>query len=245
MGTAYCGFQVQKNGVSVAEKLQDAIERVFGERLDIKGCSRTDAGVHANMFCFSFKTEKQIPCENIISALNVNLPYDISAYACREMPDDFHARYSARGKEYIYLIDNSKFGNPFYYGRAYHYKYNADAVLLNSLAHAFEGKHDFTGFCSTGSDVKDKVRTVYSCCAERQGDLIAIKISGDGFLYNMVRIIAGTIVEGAQKGLDPNDIKKIIESKNRTLAGKTLPACGLYLNQVFYDDRVVKTPWQK
>ncbi|SDM68386.1 tRNA pseudouridine(38-40) synthase TruA [Acetanaerobacterium elongatum] len=235
VGTSYCGFQVQKNGISVAQRLQDAIEAVFGERLPIKGCSRTDAMVHANMFCVSFKTEKGIACCRIVPALNAHLPNDIAVYGCKEVAKGFHARYSCTGKEYLYKIDNGAARNPFLQERAYYYKHRLDEQAMDAAAQGFIGTYDFSALCSAGSSVKDKVRTVYACSVTREGDLVTISISGDGFLYNMVRIVAGTLLWAGEKGLTAQDIKEIILSGDRSKAGPTAPPYGLYLNRVFYD----------
>ena len=234
VGTAYCGYQVQQNGRSITAAVQDAIEAVFGARHDIKGCSRTDSGVHANMFCISFKTEKTIPCENIIKALNINLPADIAVYGCEEMPLDFHARYSCTGKEYIYVIDNSKHRNPFLADRAYHYPRHLDVQRMNTAAQLLAGTQDFKAFCSSGSKIIDTTRTVFSCSVEREGDLVTAKISGDGFLYNMVRIVAGTLIMISDKELPPQYMIEIIAGGDRKNAGITVPPHGLYLNEVYY-----------
>ncbi len=236
VGTNYCGFQVQKNGVTVAQRLQDAIEAVFGQRLLIKGCSRTDAMVHAYMFCVSFKTEKDIPCPAIIRALNANLPYDIAVYGCTEVPEGFHARYSCTGKEYLYKIDNGVSRDPFLHNLAYYYKHPLDVQVMDAAAKGVIGTCDFSAFCSAGSSVKDKVRTVYDCSVFREGSLVTVTVRGDGFLYNMVRIITGTLLLAAEKGLTAQDIQGIIASKERSNAGATAPPHGLYLNRVFYDE---------
>ncbi|MFA9380311.1 MAG: tRNA pseudouridine(38-40) synthase TruA, partial [Acetanaerobacterium sp.] len=187
VGTGYCGYQVQKNGVSITQRLQDAIETVFGARLPVKGCSRTDAGVHANMFCVSFQTESTIPCDAVVRALNTNLPYDIAVYDCKEAVLGFHARYDARGKEYCYKFDNGKTRNPFLHGLAYHCRYPLDEKVLNALAQGFVGTYDFAALCAAKSTVKDTVRTVSDCAVAREGDTVTFFVRGDGFLYNMVR----------------------------------------------------------
>lgn len=236
VGTNYCGFQVQKNGVTVAQRLQDAIEAVFGQRLPIKGCSRTDAMVHAYMFCVSFKTEKDIPCPAILRALNAHLPYDIAVYGCTEVPEGFHARYSCTGKEYIYKIDNGTARDPFLHQLAYYYKHPLNVQTMDTAAKGIIGTYDFSAFCSAGASVKDKVRTVYDCAVSREGSLVTVTVRGDGFLYNMVRIITGTLLLAAEKGLAAQDIHGIIVSKERSNAGPTAPPYGLYLNRVYYDE---------
>ena len=235
-GTNYHGWQVQKNAVSVQEVLQDAIEKLYGSRLNVKGCSRTDTGVHANMYCVSFNAPFYAGEYHTVSALNTFLPQDIRAYECKEVNDDFHARYSSRGKEYVYLVYNAKYQNPFYSDYSYHFRYDVDLEKINKAAAYFIGTHDFASFCSAYSDVEDTVRTIHDLNAQRDGDLIRFTVSGDGFLYNMVRIIVGTLLMVSQGKIAPEDIPGIIESKQRKNAGRTAPAQGLFLNKVFYDE---------
>lgn len=233
-GSSYHGWQVQDNAVTVQEKLQDAIEAVFGKREDVKGCSRTDSGVHANAFFCNFKSEKSIPTEKIPSALNANLPLDIAVEKCVEVRDDFHARYDCKGKEYVYKIWNGRERNAFYNNLYYHYKYKIDEELLNEEAKAFIGKYDFSAFCAAGSSVEDKVREIYSFRVERCADEVFFIVSGDGFLYNMVRIMVGTLLEIGSGKIEKGQILQIIEKKDRALAGFTAPPHGLYLNAVYY-----------
>ncbi len=233
-GAGYHGWQVQNNAITVQEKLQDAIEKVFEARYDVKGCSRTDAGVHANMFCCSFKTDKSILTEKIPAALNVNLPYDICVKSCIEKDEGFHARYDCKGKEYLYRIWNGKSRNPFLEKLCYHYRYDIDVDLLNCQAKDFIGKYDFSAFCASGSSVEDKVREIYSFEVKREGEEVLFYVSGDGFLYNMVRIMVGTLLDISNGKIEKNSIRNIIESKNRSMAGFTAPAEGLYLNNVYY-----------
>ena len=153
-GTAYHGFQVQKNALTVAQVLQDALEAVLGRREDIKGCSRTDSGVHANMFCVSVRTESAIPCQSLVRALNVKLPCDIAVTDCRQVPDDFHARYSCIGKRYLYQINNSPVKDPFRWKQVYDYRYPIDVAMCDRQCKDFIGTHDFSSFCSAGSSVE-------------------------------------------------------------------------------------------
>lgn len=233
-GTRYHGWQVQKNALSIQAVLQEAIWKLFGEKMDIKGCSRTDAGVHANMYCVSFHAPFYPGEYHTLCAINNALPEDIKAFRCEETDDDFHARYSCVAKEYIYNIYNAKHENPFVSKYSFHYKYPIDEKKLNTAASYFVGTHDFSSFCSAHSDVEDTVRTIYHCSVERSKDMVQIKICGDGFLYNMVRIIAGTLLDVAKGKIQEDDILQIITSANRKNAGKTLPANGLFLNKVFY-----------
>ncbi len=235
-GTNYHGWQVQKNALSVQEVLQNSIEKLYGSRLDVKGCSRTDTGVHANMYCVSFNAPFYAGDYHTISALNTFLPPDIRVYDCKEVDDAFHARYSSLGKEYVYLVHNATYQNPFYSDYSYHFRYDVDIDLINKAAKHFIGTHDFAAFCSAYSDSEDTVRTIYGLKAERDGELIRFTISGNGFLYNMVRIIVGTLLMVSQGKISPDDIPEIINSKQRKNAGRTAPPQGLFLNKVFYDE---------
>ncbi len=235
LGTAYHGWQIQKNAVTVQEKLQDALKAVLGTQPEIKGCSRTDTGVHASKFCVSVKTESSIPCDRLPAALNVNLPRDIGVLSCIEVSSDFHARYDAKGKRYVYKILNTPLRDPFYDGLALHYTRPLDEALLDDACRAYIGTHDFAAFCSSGSDVEDTVRTVTDACVRRDGDIVTFTVSADGFLYNMVRIMAGTLLAVAENKINAEDISGIIASCDRSLAGITAPPHGLYLDEVFYD----------
>lgn len=233
-GSYYHGWQIQKNAVTVQEVFQKALEKVLCENTDIKGCSRTDSGVHANMYCVSFKTEKSIPCENMVRALNTYLPKNIAVTSCIEVSNDFHARYSVKSKRYVYRIYNGKIRNPFLEKYAFHYRYPIDEKYLHDEAQAFLGTHDFSGFCSANSDVEDTVRTVYSFSVERSGDDVFFTVEADGFLYNMVRIMIGTLLFISEGKIKSGELSVIIDSKKRSAAGKTAPPQGLYLDFVNY-----------
>ena len=233
-GTAFHGWQVQPNGATVQQELCNALKKLSGNDENIIGCSRTDAGVHANMFCCNVRTECNVATEKIPDALNFYLPPEIAVYDCKDVGFDFHARYDCKGKEYVYLIYNGKYRNPFYDNKAMFYPYEIDAEMLDIEAKSFIGTHDFSAFCSAGTDIEDKVREIYDCSVTRNGDLIEIRVSGNGFLYNMVRIIVGTLL-GIQKGkIEKGGIPEILESRNRENAGVTAEPHGLYLNKVFY-----------
>jgi tRNA pseudouridine38-40 synthase len=242
-GTRYAGYQVQNNALTIQEVLNKALADLFGFECDLTGCSRTDAGVHALCFCATVQKrgesslQTNIPCEKIPFALNFRLPDDISVFYAKWVDDDFHARYSVRSKTYEYHILNTPFKDPFQVNRAYHYpKFlsDDDIKLMQSAASNLCGRYDFSSFMASGSSVTDTVRTVYECSVRREAENVIIKISADGFLYNMVRIISGTLLEVGKGNIDPDHIFTIIESKNRTLAGSTLPAHGLYLTEVNY-----------
>ncbi len=234
-GSGYHGWQVQENAVTVQEKIQDAIEKILSVRENIVGCSRTDSGVHANMFCFNMRTDKEIDTSKIVRSLNAVLPEDISVISCEEADFNFHARYDCTSKEYKYLIWNDKSRNPFLTGRALHYPGEIDIDLLNEEAKSFLGTHDFSSFCAADSSVEDKTRTVKNIGFEKNGKLIEFKIEADGFLYNMVRIIVGTLLDVNSGKIERGKIEEIINSKDRKSAGKTAAACGLYLNIVNYN----------
>lgn len=233
-GSAYHGYQVQSNALTVQEVFQNAVHKVFGKRLDVKGCSRTDSGVHANMYCISFDTDMNISNESVILALNTYLPEDVAAYDCKEVNMDFHPRYNCKSKEYIYKIYNGKYRNPFYAKYALWYRWNIDAEYLNNEAQAFVGKYDYSGFCSIKSDVEDTVREIYYCKVWREDDFVYFKVCGDGFLYNMVRIMVGTLLFVSEGKIKSGELKSIILSKDRKKAGKTALPQGLYLNNVSY-----------
>lgn len=240
VGVNYHGWQVQPNGVTVQEKLQEALKSVLQAETPVTGCSRTDSGVHAEMFCCNIRTENKIPCDKLVSALNANLPYDIAVNDCREVNEDFHARYDCKGKEYVYRIWNSRVRNPFYEGRALHYPYKLDTEKMNEAAKAFLGTHDFKGFCSAGSSVKTTERTVTLSEVEREGDLVTFRVAADGFLYNMVRIMVGTLLEVSQGKISAEELPSIIESKSRNRAGFTAAPEGLYLHKVNYEEKVYR-----
>lgn len=233
-GTNFHGWQIQPNGNTVQQELCNAFKNISGKDENIIGCSRTDAGVHANMFCCNVRTECGVPTEKIPDALNFYLPPEISVYDCKEVDYDFHARYDSKGKEYVYLIYNGRYRNPFYEDKAMFYPYELDAEMLETQAKAFIGTHDFSAFCSVGSEVQDKTREIYDCSVSRNGDLVEIRVKGNGFLYNMVRIIVGTLLDIQRGKIEKGTISQIIESKNRDKAGVTAEACGLYLNKVYY-----------
>ncbi len=233
-GSAYHGWQVQKNALTIQEVFQNAAERIFCTRPDIKGCSRTDSGVHANSYFVSFKTDKNIPEDKVVTALNTYLPKDIAVLSCMEVPKDFHARYSVKSKEYVYKLYNGKIRNPFYNHYAFHYRYPVNAEYLNAQAKAFIGTYDFSGFCSSNSAVEDTVRTVKNFEVSRDGDMVYFTVEADCFLYNMVRIMVGTLIFINEGKIKADELKDIIESKNRKKAGKTAPPQGLYLNRVNY-----------
>ena len=239
-GRRYCGYQVQKNGVSVQEMLGKAAAAVFGRPCPITGCSRTDSGVHALDFKATLETYEDapgIPTDKIAIAMNCYLPEDIAVREVLEVSDSFHPRYDAKIKEYRYLIHNAKARDPFLAGRAYHYPRPLDEGVMERAAAHFVGTHDFAACMASGSDVTDTVRTVYSCEVSRKGDTLMIHVSGNGFLYNMVRIMVGTLISVSEGRIQPEDIPAVLASRDRRRAGATAPACGLYLYRVTYESQ--------
>ena len=243
VGTGYNGYQVQPDKPTVQGELNIAAKRIFGFDCDIVGCSRTDSGVHANEFfvCVSKKGENAIDCtipaDKIPLAFNSVLPDDISVLEGKMVNDEFHPRYDVKHKEYIYKIWNHPIKNPFCADRAYHISqaYSDEIIAkMNEAAQYFYGKHDFCSYMAQGSKIVDTNREVKYAKVYREGEFIVFKVAADGFLYNMVRIMMGTLLLVAQGKIEPSDIEKITESKNRKNAGSTVPACGLYLNNVEY-----------
>lgn len=243
LGTDFCGYQVQPGVPTVQSALNEAVRSLFGFDCDVTGCSRTDSGVHANDFCVAI-TEKgknvletTIPLEKIPLALNTRLPLGISVKSASFADDAFHPRYDVLFKEYIYIIYDSKIRDPFLEGRVYQSPRHIDAEGIHRMSEAAGflcGIHDFASYMAAGSKVESTVRNMKYAGVKREGELIKITLAADGFLYNMVRIISGTLLDVGEGRISPAKIPIITESRNRSLAGATLPACGLYLNKVVY-----------
>ena len=236
VGTAYHGFQVQPELPTVQGSVQSALEELYGTKLSVSGCSRTDAGVHARQFFVTAEGDiKNAPPPGVIPIVARRyLPDDIAILSAREVADTFHVRYDVEYKEYRYVISNSRVLSPFDAKRAFHYPQALDHTLMTDAARAIVGRQDFAAFMAQGSAITDTVREVKYCYAEREGDYVTIVVAADGFLYNMVRIISGTLVDVCAGRIDKNSVRDIILSKNRALAGQTLPPDGLYLNRVVY-----------
>lgn len=238
-GTNFCGWQIQPNGITVQAVLCDALETLLGERICLHGCSRTDSGVHANEFFCHFITENtRIDANGFVGALNVRLPSSIAVLDCREVGDDFHARYSALGKQYVYKIYCSRVRNPFTDKYALRVAKPLDVFAVNEFCSSLVGTHDFAAFSATGREYKSTVRTIFECRLVKEEENYGLFVSGDGFLYNMVRIIAGTALYVSEGKIFPLDVPKILSSGERSLAGPTAPPHGLYLNKVFYSNEV-------
>ncbi len=241
LGTNFSGYQVQPGKRTVQSVIQDALERLFDKRYEIKGCSRTDSGVHANVFYVTFdlpENASSITPNKMPYAFNSVLPDDISVLDAALVDDDFHVRHNVHFKEYVYIIDNSLIRDPFTHSRVYHYpKLLTDDKInqMNLAAEIICGKHDFSCFMSSGSSVTDTVRDIKYLDVTKNGNEIIIRIAADGFLYNMVRIISGTLLDVAKGKVTVENIKEMLKSGDRSKAGPTLPACGLYLNYVKFD----------
>ena len=234
-GSAYHGWQVQKNDITVAETLETALTKICGHPVKTVGCGRTDAGVHALRYCANFRTDCRIPIDRFPLAVNSRLPGDISVSDAVEAEQSFNAIGSCLKKEYIYKILNSPIPDPFLEKRACLYPQNLDLTLMQRAAAAFEGTHDFRAVRSVGTETRTTVRTVYWCRASMEGDLITISICADGFLYNMCRAMVGTMVYASYGKLLPEEIPALLEKGDRRLTGPTMPPQGLYLNRVWYD----------
>ncbi len=233
-GTNYHGWQIQENDITIQEVLEEAIKKLTGARPKLSGCGRTDTGVHAENYVCSFKTESNIDCDRLPYAINRFLPDDIVCIGAEDMPSDFDAHKSAVGKTYTYRILNSQYPDVFYNNRAWHYRYDLDIEKMRKASKSFIGTHDFIGFAASGFTVKTTVRTIHNIEITKEGNIVAIKVTGNGFLYNMVRIIAGTLVFAGNGKINCDEMDEIIASGDRKRAGITAPACGLYLSEVFY-----------
>ncbi len=237
-GTNYHGWQTQKEDITVQETMERAVEKICGHRAHVTGCGRTDAGVHALRYCANFRTDCTIPIDRVPLALNSRLPGDIAVSAAVEAPGDFNAIGSCLRKEYIYRIHNSRIRDPFLDRGACFYPQELDVARMDAAAAAFVGTHDFTAVRSVGTETRTTVRTVYWCRAEKTGEIITVSVCADGFLYNMVRAIVGTLVYASYGKLEPELIPSLLERGDRRLTGPTMPPQGLYMNRVWYEGDV-------
>ena len=242
-GSAYGGYQVQKNCPTIQKMLNEATASLFGYECDITGCSRTDSGVHAECFCATVAKKGEtglvtsVPVEKIPQALNVRLPDDIAVFSAEWVEDSFHARYGVKEKTYVYKIHNASARDPFLRNRAWHIpkRFSDEAVAAaDAAARLFCGKHDFSSYMAAGSKVVDTVREVKHASVKKEGDIITFTVTADGFLYNMVRIMCGTLVDVMEGARKPQDIPDITARADRRAAGRTAPAHGLYLYDVKY-----------
>ena len=233
-GTAYHGWQVQKNAVSVAEALEKALSFVVNHPVKVTGAGRTDAGVHARTYVANFRTTSAIPLERLPLAVNTRLPDDIVVSKATLVPDDFNAIGSCLKKEYTYRIYNSRIRDPFYVNRVWFYPRHLDESIRAAAAAQFVGTHDFAAVRSVGTETRTTVRTVHYFNITRSGLMIECKVCADGFLYNMVRIITGTLVETGRGFRSPESVKELIDGKSGGKTGATAPPQGLVLKSIEY-----------
>lgn len=242
VGTHFCGFQAQKSERTVQGTLTEILTRFFGTEVMVTGCSRTDSGVHAEGFALTVALPSgtlPVPPEKLPLALSPMMPPDLSLYHAQAVMDGFHPRYDAKGKEYRYTILRTPVYNPFYRDRAWqvYYPFLPDATArMNQAAKHLVGTHDFSAFRAEGSPTRSPVRTVFDCHVENEGEVYTLSVTGDGFLYNMVRIITGTLLAVATGRISPEEVGSILASRNRTAAGATAPPEGLCLYRVMYDE---------
>lgn len=236
-GTNYCGWQIQPNGVTIQQKLNEALSELLGEAIQVTGASRTDSGVHSLGNVCVFDTETKMPGEKISYALNQRLPDDIVVVDSRETSMDFHPRFSKSRKTYEYRILNRKFPDPTRRLDTHFFHYPLDVELMQEAADALVGEHDFKSFASVHMQSETSVRTIYRCQVTRdEHDIVTISVTGNGFLYNMVRIIAGTLIQVGTGMIAPEDIPQILERKDREAAGPTAPAKGLTMIGLEYEE---------
>ncbi len=233
-GTGYHGWQSQINAVSIQDTLEQAITKVMCHPVILIGAGRTDAGVHAFGQAANFFTSSKIPTEKIPYALNSALPDDIVVREAHIVSQEFHSRYSAKGKKYRYIINNSTFPSALERNRGYYCPYKLNTGLMEEALHLFRGEHDFKGFMAAGRPVKDTIRNIYEANLWQNNNRIVIEVSGNGFLYNMVRIIVGTLIDVGRSKLSIIDVERILKEGDRSKAGKTVPPQGLYLVEVYY-----------
>ncbi len=237
-GTNYHGFARQNNALTIQEVLEKAVYDITHEKVEVISSGRTDTGVHAKAQCCIIDVATQIPVERLAKALNTRLPDDIVIKQARQVRDDFHPRFMAKRKTYRYQIYLGETRDPFVNKYSYFYPYHLDRDKVREAASYMVGTHDFICFCASGSSVKTTVRTIYSIEIQEHEELLTIDVCGNGFLYNMVRIIVGTLVEVGRGKIAPEYVKTIIEQKDRGNAGPTAPAKGLTLKEIDYEDTV-------
>ena len=234
-GKKFNGWQKQPDKLNIQGEIENAIKEITGEEVELIGSGRTDAGVHAFGQVANFKTNSNLPIEKFAIAINSKLKKSIVIKEAEEVNERFHSRYNAKQKTYRYVINNSKQGTAIYRDLECHIPIDLDIVEMQKAAKYFEGEHDFKAFKASGTSSKSSVRTIYKAEVISKGDKIKIELTGNGFLYNMVRIISGTLVDVGLKKIKAEEIPNIIEAGDRSNAGKTLPAHGLYLIEVKYE----------
>ena len=233
-GKDFNGWQKQPNKLNIQGEIERAIECITGEKVDLIASGRTDAGVHSLGQIANFKTESKLPIEKFAVAINSQVKKSIRIIKAEEVEENFHSRYNCKQKTYRYIINNSSYGSAVYRNLEYHMPIKLNIEKMKKAIKYFEGEHDFKAFKSSGTSSKSSVRIIYKAKLKQLEGRIIIELTGNGFLYNMVRIIAGTLVDVGLDKIDPDSIPTIIENGDRTKAGKTLPPQGLYLVKVEY-----------
>lgn len=234
-GTNYCGWQIQPNGVTIEQKLNEALTQLLGEEIKVTGASRTDAGVHSLGNVCVFETSSRMPAEKISFALNQRLPEDIVVQSSCEVDESFHPRFSKSKKTYEYRILNRKMRMPTRRLDTYFFHYELDVAAMQKAAGYLVGEHDFKSFCAANAQSETTIRTIYSCEVSKKEDIITIRVTGNGFLYNMVRIIAGTLIKVGNGDYKPEDMEEILDACDRSKAGPTAPAHGLTMIGLEYE----------
>ena len=233
-GTAYHGWQVQPNAVTVQMCVEDALSKLLGQKTTVTSCSRTDAGVHARQFFCHLDCKQSIPDSAFLRGLNSYLPNDIAVKSVKEVERDFHARYDAKGKTYVYNILNSSKKDAFLSRFSWQIERKLDTDIMNEFCKKLIGTHDFYAFSSSARSVEDTVRTISECYVERNGDMVTLTVTANGFLYNMVRIIVGTAVEVSDGKIKAEEVPEVFETRKRESLGITAPPNGLFLEKVYY-----------
>lgn len=233
-GKSFNGWQKQPNKLNIQGEIERAIEELTGEKIDLIASGRTDAGVHALGQVANFRTESNIPIDKFAIAINSKLKKSIVIKSAEEVDEKFHSRYSVKEKTYRYTINNSKYGTALFRDMEYHFPVKLNVEKMKEAIKYFEGEHDFAAFKASGTSSKSSVRKIYKAVIHEENERIYIELTGNGFLYNMIRIIAGTLIDVGTEKVKPEEIKSIIESKDRKQAGKTLPPQGLCLIEVKY-----------
>jgi len=239
-GSRYHGWQVQKEETTVAGTLEAALARLCGHPVKCNGCGRTDAGVHAERYCFNFRTSSSIPPDRVPLAVNSFLPSDMAVVRAICAPDDFDANLSCIKKEYTYRIYNSRIRDPFYSHRAYFYPQALDIAAMRQAASHFVGTHDFSAVRSVGTETKTAIRTVHWLDILDKDLTVEMRVCADGFLYNMARAMVGTLIYVSEGKIQPGDIPRLLMQKDRRLTGPTVPPGGLCLSRIWYSGEVGK-----
>ncbi|PLT35305.1 tRNA pseudouridine(38-40) synthase TruA [Bacillus sp. V5-8f] len=237
-GTQFAGYQIQPDKRTIQLEMEKALRKIHkGEEIKVSASGRTDAGVHAKGQVIHFDSAYAFPAANWEKAMNALLPNDIAVISVEKVSQEFHSRFNASGKEYRYIISLSKKRDPFRRNYVYHFPFELNSTDIEEAIPFLLGTHDFTSFCSAKTEVEDKVRTIRQIELLKEGDMLTFRFVGNGFLYNMVRILVGTLLEVGTGKKKPSDMGQILKKKDRSYAGKTVPGQGLYLWEVFYENK--------